>query len=170
MSLIFREVIGGFLVSAGLLFFRCKGQWSKVFGCAVFVDFIEAGLAPVVAEKARRRSGRCRCSCGGTHHDLRGRTRGFRGGTACDFCGRRGCRNCRGTCHNVRGRLRRNCSRGFRSGRRRTRNLSGRTVCRFCGRTTRDFRRRRCWNRHGRTCRRLRRRGTCNFRGGRSRG
>ena len=76
VSLVCREVIGGFLVGAGLFFFGGKRQGAKVFCRTVFVDFVEAGLTPVIAEKAG--------CCGG----FRGR------------CGRRldRRRTCRGYC------------------------------------------------------------------------
>lgn len=58
VGLVCREVIGGFLVGAGLFCFGGKRQGGKIFCRAVFVDFVEAGLAPVIAEEIVRCSGR----------------------------------------------------------------------------------------------------------------
>lgn len=51
VSLVFGEVISGFLIGAGLLFFRCKRQQFEIFCRTVFVDFSEAIFTPCRAEK-----------------------------------------------------------------------------------------------------------------------
>lgn len=59
MSFVFGKVVPRLLVGAGLFFFGGKCQRSKVFGCTVFVDFIQASLTPVVAKETVRCGGRC---------------------------------------------------------------------------------------------------------------
>ncbi len=51
VSLVFSEVISGFLVRTNLLFFGCKRQRVKIFSCPVFVDFSKAIFAPGSAKK-----------------------------------------------------------------------------------------------------------------------
>lgn len=58
MSFVFGKVVPRLLVGAGLFFFGGKRQRSKVFGCTVFVDFIQASLTPVVAKETVRCCGR----------------------------------------------------------------------------------------------------------------
>ena len=77
VSLVFGEVISGFLIGTGLLFFRCKRQRFEIFCRTVFVDFRKAIFTPGFAEKGLFR-GRRRRPC-------RGRRRGGR------IFGRRGC-------------------------------------------------------------------------------
>ena len=59
VSLVFGEVISGFLIGASLLFFRCKRQRFEIFCRTVFVDFSEAIFTPGFAKKGffRRRRG-----------------------------------------------------------------------------------------------------------------
>ncbi len=51
VGLVYGEVIGGFLICAGLFFFRSEFQRIKILSRTVFVDFSKAIFSPGFAEK-----------------------------------------------------------------------------------------------------------------------